>query len=301
MKRWAIGSIAFLTALSLGAVAAWLPGVRPGPLASSTELGPIQLSELIPEVPDKPERLEVFDDRKVSPNDFSVKILRTGRNFHADQISAKSGEKWFGVFNENASFILRSATLKVKRVPDEIVHGPNSENKGKLTGKSVSVSGMYDPIFLVKDSPRLRPGPVTTLFVGEREDWKGGSTQPTFLDKNFHKAFELGGKTYELKVVKAQNTQGDRILALLLEGDGKRQLIHTFWTRGEGEHGEKEWLGSVGKLYWIGDLDRDNKPDLYLSLFAHETIYEAYLLLSSKADQGDLVKKAALFSTNGCG
>lgn len=301
MKRLTIRTIAFLIALSLGAVAAWVADVRTDPSAMPTELTPIQLSELIPEVPDKPKHLEVFDDRKAAPHDFSFKILETRQNFHADQISAKSGEKWFGVFNENGSYILRSATLKVKRVPDELVHGPESENKGKLTGKSVSVSGMADPLFLVKDYPRLRPGPVTTLFVGEREDWKGGSTQPTFLDKNFHKDFELGGKTYELKVVKAQNIHGDPILALLLEGDGKRQLIHTFWTRGEGEYGEKHWLGSVGTLYWAGDIDRDNKPDFYLSLYAHETIYEAYLLLSSEADDGDLVKKAALFSTSGCG
>lgn len=139
-----------------------------------------------------------------------------------------------------------------------------------------------------------------TLFEGEREDWKNESAKPTYLDKNFRQSYELAGKVYELKVIKAKNKRGEHILALQLESDGVKQLLHTFWTRREGEYGEKNWLGSVGTLYWVGDLDRDGKPDFYLSLFAHEIIYEAFVLLSSEAEKGKFVKKAALFSTSGC-
>lgn len=110
----------------------------------------------------------------------------------------------------------------------------------------------------------------------------------------------MAGKVYDLKVIKAKNKRSEPILALVLESDGKTQLLHTFWTRGEGDYGEKNWLGSVGTLYWVGDLDRDNKPDFYLSLYAHEIIYEAFIFLSSEAENGKLVKKAALFSTSGC-
>jgi len=301
MKRWAIGSIAFFATFGFFASASRVTRVGPNLPATPAEQTTVPISPFSFEDSVKPEVLEVIDDKTVSPDKFSCQILETGQHFHADQIAAKSGETWLGVFNENGNFSVRPAKLKVDRVPDEVLHGPGSSNKGKLTGKSVSVSDATEPLFLVKNSDRIHRGPLTTLFVGERENWKSGSTNPTYLDKNFNQSYELGGKTYELKVVKAQNIHGDPILALLLEGDGKRQLLHTLWTRGEGEYGERHLLGSVGTLYWAGDIDRDNKPDFYLSLYAHETIYEAYLLLSSEADDGDLVKKAALFSTSGCG
>lgn len=301
MKRWAIGSIAFFVALGLGTLVAWVALFELNSPKTPPEQHVIEQSLPNPENLNPQEILEVFDDKIDAQYSFSCQLLETGPNFHADQITVRNGEEWLGVFNDNGKFSLRSATVRIKRVPDELVHGPDSDNKGKLTGKSVSVASSVEPLFLVKNSPRLWKGPITTLFVGEREDWKGGSTDPTFLDRDFHHSYELAGIVYELKVIKARNKRDEPILALLLEGDGKRQLLHTFWTRGEGDYGEENWLGSVGTLYWAGDLDRDNNPDFYLSLYAHETIHTSYLLLSSEAEKDNMVKKAAVFSTHGCG
>ncbi len=252
------------------------------------------------EVANEMESLEEIDDSFDEPTNFSCRLLETGSAFHSDDINVKNREKWLGLFNNNGRYSLRSTTVKVKSIPDELLHGPSSSQKGKLTGKSVSVENNVEPLFLVKNADRLRPGIVTTLFEGDRENWKNESAKPTYLDKNFHRSYEMSGKVYDLRVVKAKNKRGEPILALILEADGKRQLLHTFWTRGEGEYGEKNWLGSVGTLYWVGDLDRDNKPDFYLSLFAHMIVYEAFILLSSEAEKGKLVKKVALFSTSGC-
>lgn len=247
------------------------------------------------------ESLEEMDDDIEVPDRFTIRLLETGPNFHADQIVAKNGEKWLSLFNERGIYSLRTAALRIKRVPDEVVHGPSSDRKGRLTGKSVAVNKGVNPLFLLKNAHRLREGSVTTLFEGMREDWENESVKPTYLDKNFRQSYKLASKFYELKVIKAKNKRGDPILALMLESDGVKQLLHTFWTRTEGEYGEKLWLGSVGTLYWVGDLDRDKKPDFYLSLYAHETIYTAFLLLSSEAEKGKLVKKVAVFETSGCG
>jgi len=309
MKRWIFGSVAFFVTLLVGIAVAWPTLIEwgslepipepPTPQEFTSNTGIVQTDSA--NVQDSSELLEVFDDDINDPSKFNCQLLETGSAFHADQIKTKNGEKWLGLFNDSGKYSLRSTTVKVKRVADELLHGPTSDQRGKLTGKSISVGGKVAPLFLVKNSHRLRQGLITTLFEGQREDWKDESVRPTYLDKNFSQSYELAGKVYDLKVSKAKNIRGEPILALLLEGDGKRQLLHTFWTRSEGDYGEKNWLGSVGTLYWVGDLDRDNRPDFYLSLYAHETIYAAYLLLSSEADNGKLVKKVAVFSTSGCG
>ncbi len=247
------------------------------------------------------EFFEEIDDDIAAPDKFTIRLLETGSNFHADQIEATNGEQWLGLFNKGWIYSLRKTTISVKLVSDELVHGPSSHKKDKLTGKSVSVETKFNPLFLLKNARRLREGSVATLFEGEKEDWKNESAKPAFLDKNFHQTYKLDGKIYELRVIKAKNRMGEPILALRLEGDGVKQLLHTFLTRSGGENGEKNWLGSVGTLYWVGNLDKDKKPDFYLSLYAHETIYTAFLLLSSEAEKGKLVKKVAVFGTSGCG
>lgn len=308
MKRWAIGSIAFFATLAIGIIIVWpmLAWQTRRPEPNSQEITPTEPTEPIDSDEDAIDLdgLEVFDDDIDEPDKFSCRLLITGSAFHAEQIKIKNGEKWLGLFKNGKTYSLKPATVKIKLVPDEILHGNSSEQKGKLTGKSIGVASGVKPVFLLKNS-RIRPGRVETFFRGVSgsnfdSEFSESEKRPTFLDKHFSQTYKLGGKVYNLKVIKAKNKRSEPILALILEGDGKRQLLHTFWTRGEGEHGEKNWLGSVGTLYWVGDLDRDNKPDFYLSLFAHEIISERFILLSSKAKKGKLVKKTALFSTSGC-
>lgn len=301
MRRILLGFPIFLVALFAGYIlvpefrATFIDNVPPQTTESLTY--PNSNSTFTPLL----EPLEEIDDDIEAADKLTIRLMETGSNFHADQIKAKNGEKWLGLFNNDGIYSLQNTTLRVKRVADELLHGPGSDKKGKLTGKSVSVETKVEPAFLLKNARRLREGFVATLFEGEKEDWNNESVKPTFLDKNFHQTYKLAGKIYELKVIKAKNKRGEPVLALRLEGNGVKQILHTFWTRSEGENGEENWLGSVGTLYWVGDLDRDNRPDFYLSLYAHETIYTAFLLLSSEAGKGKLVKKVAVFETSGCG
>ncbi len=309
MKRWAIGSIAFFATLAIGIVLVWPTMLELQTHQPPPESQEISITERISQIEEtegeiSQDNLEIFDDDIGESGSFSCRLLRTGSAFHADQIHVKNGEKWLGLFRNGETYLLKPATVKIKLVPDELLHGKSSEQKGKLTGKSVGVAAGPKPVFLMKNSG-IRPGRVKTFFQGVSgsnfdNEASESEERPTFLDKNFSQTYELAGKVYELKVIKAKNIRSEPILALILEGDGKRQLLDTFWTRGEGEYGEKNWLGSVGTLYWVGDLDRDNKPDFYLSLFTHETTNEAFILLSSQAEKGKLVKKVALFSTSGC-
>jgi hypothetical protein len=56
----------------------------------------------------------------------------------------------------------------------------------------------------------------------------------------------------------------------------------------------------LGSLDWAGDLDRDGKPDFYFSLYVHDNVEYQNLFLTSSAKKGKLVKKIAMWFTNGC-
>jgi hypothetical protein len=53
-------------------------------------------------------------------------------------------------------------------------------------------------------------------------------------------------------------------------------------------------------ILWIGDIDGDGKPDLYLNTSWHYNVSHKVLWLSSLAHQGQLVGVAAFFETTGC-
>jgi hypothetical protein len=217
--------------------------------------------------------------------------LETGEVFHGEQIDAKSGETWLGLFREQEDYSLRSTKIKIRRVHDEIV-----DDETRKTGKNVSVEGKLKPIFLLKNANKLREANITTLFYGltmdeisEAEESELVSNETlTTLVKDFVQKYKINGEEYELKVIESKNKNNENIFALILESDGIRQVLHTSSESG------------VGTLYWVGDLDRDGQPDFYFSLYIQENTEYRNLFLSSEAEAGKLVKKVAVFSTSGC-
>lgn len=227
---------------------------------------------------------------------FKIKLLVTGSSFHGDEVKAKSGEIWLGLFKEKEGYYLRPTQLKVRRIYDEIV---DDEDKRAKTGKEVIVDGKNQPIYLLKNANTIREGKITTLFQGlswkDVYDDKESDIAPddmlTTLKKNFSQKFEIKGKKYELKTIEAKNKKDERIGALILESDGVRQILHT---------ANVDDYFDLGHLYWVGDLDRDGKPDFYFDLFEHYNVMNRVLFLSSQAEKGKLIKKVAYFWTTGC-
>lgn len=249
--------------------------------------------ELTPEL-ETIEEVEHWMDEEKNP--YKIKLLETGEGFHGEEVKAKSGEIWLGLFKERKGYSLRSTKIKIRRVHDEIV---DDEDETKKTGKSVSVEGKLKPIFLLKNANRLREVSITTLFqrlpvdeMSEAEESELVSNEIlTTLKKDFIQKYKIAGKEYELRVIEATNKNNEKILALTLESDGIRQVLHTM---------NAEYDGSLGTLYWVGDLDIDGKPDFYLDLFEHENVENRVLFLSSEAEKGKLVKMIAQFWITGC-
>ena len=250
----------------------------------TTDIKEVSLLETI-------EEIDNWADEEKYP--FKVKLLETGDGFHGQEVQAKNGETWMGVFEEKGEFDLRSVELRIKRVPDPI-------HDNKNTGKSVRTSNKKEALFLLKNADFLREGKIRTLFDGAtwpeylndpQKSEPDSDEVPAQLKKDFVQNYEIGGKKYALKVIEAKNKAKEKILALILESDGKRQILQTL---------NVNYNPDIGTLYWAGDLDRDQMPDFYLELFEHENVENKVLFLSSKAEKEEFVRKVAYFWTTGC-
>jgi len=123
-------------------------------------------------------------------------MLQTGE-FHGDEVEAKSGEKWLGLFGENNKFVLRNEKIKVQRVRDFM----DDEKSKEKRGKSVSVKGKIKPLFLLKDADKFSEGEVETLFKGITFDEPNETENYiTELKKGFVQTYTIGGENYTLWV-----------------------------------------------------------------------------------------------------
>lgn len=210
---------------------------------------------------------------------FKIDLLETG-SLEGDILDVKSGEIWLGLFKENDEYFLRPAKLKTRTLYDDI-----NDKKVKI-GKIISLANNKEPIFLVKNANILKKGKINTLFKGM--NWKEAYLpdeselspieKVTKLTVGFFQTYKIGGKHYELKVINVFSNNGYETGAVVLEGENKRQILHT---------------GQDAILFWVGDLDGDNKPDLFLEVSESDYFANHLLFLSSQAQKGKIVKKVA--------
>jgi hypothetical protein len=219
-----------------------------------------------------------------------ISLLETGDDFHGDEVEARNGEKWMGLYVTERGEFLAESTLTVRRVFDPIV----DEDKRKPTGKSVSVNRREKPMFLVKNAVMLKPGKVPTVYGGKnQEDFPPfGSASPVTL--------KLGERTYQLKVVSPKGLSPEGGYEWALPADAQLILTsgpstQTLYPLDDPTLRDSEsW-----SLYWAGDLDGDGKLDLYMFLSGYN-FEERRLFLSSQAAPGELVKEVATFTRTGC-
>lgn len=207
-----------------------------------------------------------------------TQLIETGE-FHGDEIKAKSGERWWGLFPEKEGLTLKPTTLQVTRVYDPIM---DSERSRKWTGKKVSVRSRIEPVFLLKSSRKFRQGRVCTVFRSRKSLGNASTTPLPLADKN-----------YELSVVSDDPNPTDYLgqkSKLILRVGTSQQTIASLE-----DHNDGGWI-----LLWAGDIDEDDQLDLYMDLSDHYNVSNKILFLSSAADKGKLVKAVAKFSITGC-
>ncbi len=223
----------------------------------------------------------VSDARQKTKPASQVELLETGE-FHGDEVKARTGERWLGLHVSDHGSLLLPYRLRVEAVHDGIV----DDDKEQKTGKAVSVDLPVQPSFLVKGAIVLREGPVITVLEGEKT-----------LEKVSPLNLNLTERSYVLKIVGDEDMEkcSEQLLPrnakLVLASGDSAQVLYSLKECGN----DAGWT-----LLWAGDLDRDGKLDLYVSVNQHYNVSERKLFLSSSAEEGQLVREVAEFVTSGC-
>ncbi|MFC1614571.1 hypothetical protein ACFL5K_04675, partial [Gemmatimonadota bacterium] len=93
----------------------------------------------------------------------NAQLLITGK-FHGNEVTAQSGEFWYGLYNEGEQFRLVRTMIKVEAVHDDMVN----EKGGEKTGKKVSTEYEGIPLFLVRGIGGLEEREVGKVFNGKK-------------------------------------------------------------------------------------------------------------------------------------
>jgi hypothetical protein len=224
---------------------------------------------------------ESWDDEEEDEKGSKIRLIEQGE-FHGEQVAAKSGETWLGLFKSDDRYYLRKTKLTISMVNDPVYDGEET-----LTGKSVVTDNTDSAIFLLNNAETLFEGNVPTIFYADEP------LDSTDLKIGAVKKFEFNGLSYELSVVSktSESEYLDNGSKLLLQRGNSVQVLR---------HLKDGCNDCYWNLYWVGDLDRDGKLDFYFDLSHHYNVSDKRLYLSSHAEKGKFVKYVAQFWTNGC-
>ncbi len=209
-------------------------------------------------------------------------------DYHAEEVSAKTGQRWLALFSKPGGAVLSERTLKVAAVKDFV--SPDR------MGKRVSSNGNEAPLFLVRGIAGLSAGPIQGSNIRKSQQLTpNGTTKIVF-----------GGRDHPLEIMtwksksslsKATSGDGDYFDSqeISLSNGKTRQVLNR--VSGVNLPTDSSY-GPV--LLWAGDLDRDGKLDLLINTSYYDNESMWTLFLSNGAAAGQLVRKVATFTTIGC-
>jgi hypothetical protein len=237
--------------------------------------------------PPQTQQLQQDDSEAETPEatatPHKIKLLMSG-DFHGEDVEFKNGasKNWLGLFRKKNKYFLLPTSVKIKAVRDYMAY----ENSGDRSGKKVCSDYKLPDVFLLKNAGMLRASEVKTLFDGKETDSDS-------INRKYRQQFELNGKKYTLYVEDASK-DGEEYLTekskMVISSGNLKQTIY--------EHSGCDDCG--WDLCWVGDLDRDGKPDFFINLTNHYNSTVHRLFLSSQAGTGEIVREVAAFGTVGC-
>jgi hypothetical protein len=289
MKRGISGFVFFLAVFAVGT---WIGGaflhqysrndtpdyeVTSGDVADipqMVEVSPDSKAALVPEFTNVhlPAEFENGDFRYLLRVDKGETVI--GKCEFAPQMKGQ----WMGLFTRKSRYFLQSVNLKFGRA--------EKDDFGTYIPLHFHDSRKAD--FLFNDDGRIKPGPVTTLFITPQANY-----DDMLVGTGFRKELAIGGRIYLLRVSTGLTDSGNSVEVLVLESGNKQDMLYYSWP------GESNF----GQIEWAGDLDGDKELDLIFSYFdVNGGGLSSILFLSSAAKENHLVQPYAFFHSadKGC-
>lgn len=219
------------------------------------------------------------------PSGQLIDVLESGAKYRKSEVVAKTGETWLTLFEQNGKYELKNAKAKVKQLRTTSYVGDENDAALSFDKKGTAV-------FAIKGLPKLKPGKITTLYHAPTwDEISRRNLDINYMGENYKRDFELDGTWYTLRVANGRTEDGTKARVLVLEHEGSHQILRRIYHDG---------YMPIGRLLWVGDLDRDGKLDLYFDEFNEKGYFSVELFLSSEAEPNELVRAAAGFFLAGC-
>lgn len=220
------------------------------------------------------------------PEKPEYELLLCGE-YHGDEVTAVTGDKWWGLLRTEAGFELREVEITVESVHDICMDNDESEKSGKKV--SVESQGL-EPVMLVRGPAFSEPRPVPTCLA---------ATVPLVpTDYGHFVKLSLGSEPSRVTLVvmgkTAERHWSDYEVTFCFERGDEGWQSFPFIQR------ERAFNPGLPALHWAGDIDGDGKMDLLMNMRDHYSVWEMTLFLSTEAAADQPPKPCAVFRTVGC-
>ena len=230
---------------------------------------------------------DLFDTATIELNNLNLPIVENGSlidiltigEFHEDEVSQSAIDKsWIGLFVNGDTSYLKNANLILTRVSDSVI-----DNAGEKTGWKVSTDNEDKCIILISGIG-LHEGKIVSFNI----DPKDPKPEDTL-------SFNFDSEITELHVTGTVEKYQEQFQFIT---NYKMKIIRD--SIGQVIVAKPNFDEESINIIWAGDIDRDGKLDLIIDTSRHYNIMEPSLFLSSKANNGELLKCVAIHRSLGC-
>lgn len=202
-------------------------------------------------------------------------------NYHGDELPKDTSGEWYGIYTTSNGYELRKTPFQINTVRDEVLDDPGPD--AEKTGKEIVFKDNQKPLFMIRG-----------LNLSKRK-LKTAAFQPGKISVNETRVIEFNGNKYGLSVSgisKDAHTTSD--LKIIVQSGTEKEILFS-----APPETKVEAPGNVD-LIWAGDLDGDDKLDLFIQPVYHYNTMDYQLFLSSKGQGQNMMRMAARLVLLGC-
>jgi hypothetical protein len=242
----------------------------------SKEIKPEKASRVVKNsvVKDSVPQDEVVSEEEFK-NEFDILIPRTYRTYEGENPVASLTEKWIDLYEENGEYYLGKANFNIEKGFDE------------CSGDSSKSIMPNNKTIVFMDYPELKLGKIKSLKINKNKVWP--DEKVTYAFNNVNYTLRAEGKVLSTFKVSAEDDKEEifknvaNYKLYLTTGNTTEKVLLT----------QESFNDTFVVLLFAGDIDGDGKLDL---IFSSNRDYEeerVLLFLSSKAENGGVMKKVS--------
>lgn len=217
---------------------------------------------------------EISEEEVKFKNDFDILLASEYRDWEGKNVANSLTKDWTDLYEKNGGYYLGKANFKLKSGYSECAE----DSTKAINSKNKTV--------LFMDFPELKWGEIKTLKIGKNKVWPKQKISFIFNDVEYF----LRAEGEILSSEKVHTDAGEEIyrnvknykLYISTKDIPEKLLLK-----------ESSFNDTFVELLFVGDIDRDGKPDF---IFGANRDYEeerVILFLSSKAEKENVVKKVS--------